>query len=119
MTIQKPESFAIKRSQWFRGKGGGASVLLRRQDGKMCCLGFYGIACGIPVERLTGIPSPCRLANEVGIRMPDMVADTGHNSMLAASLIDTNDSEILLEHEREAKIAAGFKEIGVTVTFED
>lgn len=32
----------------------GGSFLVRQADKKMCCLGFYGLACGIPIESLLG-----------------------------------------------------------------
>lgn len=41
----------IDRTKWYRGWPTGAR-LLRPEDGKMCCLGFYGLACGLTEEEI-------------------------------------------------------------------
>jgi len=51
------KAFTIQRSRWLRG--GKRTTYLYDQDGQMCCLGFYGVACGIKTEDLQdlGVPS--------------------------------------------------------------
>jgi hypothetical protein len=48
----------IDRKKWLRGEGSATSLLLRRGDGKMCCLGFYGLACGLKETDILGISNP-------------------------------------------------------------
>lgn len=52
------KSFTVKRSKWLRGEGHGNSYLLRPNDGKMCCLGFLGIACGAEKEDIFDNENP-------------------------------------------------------------
>ena len=42
----------IDRATWLRGEGHEQSYLLRECDGKMCCLGFFALACGLHPERI-------------------------------------------------------------------
>ena len=46
--------FTVKRSEWLRGEGSGNSYLIRKSDGKKCCIGFVGQQCGISDKTLTG-----------------------------------------------------------------
>jgi len=47
------EPLVIKRSEWYRGNRTG-SALLRKQDGRKCCLGFECLLRGIPANRIEG-----------------------------------------------------------------
>jgi hypothetical protein len=48
----------IDRNTWLRGEGGDDSFLLREVDGKQCCLGFLGFACGATRKQLIGARTP-------------------------------------------------------------
>ena len=45
--------FEIDRKRWLRGEGPSLSALLRKSDGKMCCLGFKAKALGIADADIT------------------------------------------------------------------
>jgi hypothetical protein len=51
----------IERKRWLRGADNSA---LLRDDGLMCCLGFYGEACGIGSDDMldTADPEECGTA---------------------------------------------------------
>ncbi len=50
--------FTIDRKTWLRGEGSLCSFLLRAEDGKQCCLGFYLKSCGVPSDEILGFRSP-------------------------------------------------------------
>lgn len=47
-------TLVIDRKIWLRGEGDSSGQLLRPDDGKMCCIGIYLEACGVPKELLKG-----------------------------------------------------------------
>jgi len=59
--LDKLTKFVIDRSVWYRGQDG-ASLLM--EDGKMCCLGIAGRACGIPDDVLLEVGEPGEMASE-------------------------------------------------------
>lgn len=106
-------TLVIDRRIWLRGEA--ESCLLRR-DGKMCCIGIYLKACGIPDTSLVGLGSPFHARNAV---VPEWLLDreSWSNSHLALILIQSNDDQSLGEAEREERIASYFSSAGVTVVF--
>lgn len=115
-------TLTIVRSKWLHGEGGLRSELLRESDGKMCCLGFYGIACGIDAEDLLGVAEP-ESADEhdddTDYRhdWPHWLFEFGD----CGALIGRNDSSDpeYSDAQREADIARLFAKHGVTVVFVD
>ena len=118
----------IDRSKWLRGEGHEGSMLLRPSDSKMCCLGFFGIACGLKEGQIYEVEDPSSLA----CHSEDTVWHDGEwlygptSTRLSADcdyLIDVNDnpelkdSASLTEQEREDKIATIFAKHGVEVEF--
>lgn len=57
------KKFTVKRSEWYRGKGPQDSLLLN-EDKQKCCLGFYGIACGLRSQDIRGISAPAGVIDE-------------------------------------------------------
>lgn len=54
----------IDRAKWLRGTAAvRGSYLLRKEDGKMCCLGFLALACGYTKEEIRGKSSPSDLVS--------------------------------------------------------
>ena len=123
--------FTVKRSLWLRGEGSthhNGSFLLRKVDGKMCCLGFLGLACGYTQDQISGITSPAGLAaNGIGDAMyPSKLQSykpgrrLGHGySPEADELMGINDDVTMKDHDREARLTERFKMIGVEVEFVD
>ena len=116
------KSFVIKKSQWCRG---GVESYLRRTDGRMCCLGHAGRACGIPAYAMVNMGMPSDLAYEdvsIPQQYKDLFIGTGSHGPidtgLAERLAGINDDAELSDADRMKDIANKFKEVGVTVIFE-
>lgn len=113
--LTKPKSFTIDRAKWLRGIGSIESALWRADCG--CCLGHYGVACGIKPDTMRGHGGPRDLYTDKRIQMPDMLDHNHLNARMTFTLMSTNDDQGLSAKERERRIKAGFREIGVRVTF--
>lgn len=105
----------IDREKWLRGEGPDDSFLLRRDDKKMCCLGFYALACGLDQIDICQTREP---ANIVGLLVGKadwlLKLDGGkiENSDSAKELMRINDAD-----GDEKLIAQRFAENGVEVEF--
>lgn len=112
----------IPRDKWLRGEGDVASRLLRTRDSKMCCLGLYLAACGVPLKDIENRTAPTRVVSSVDIpawlAWPDM-----HGAMKSTAdanrLMAVNDSTLMGEMKREEEIAFLFAKNGVEVRFVD
>ena len=106
----------IDRTIWLRGEGAKASRLLRN-DGKMCCVGIYLEACGVPrgelLDRSTFyiLPSAEKPDQASWLDEPAFSLAPSHATQLYAA----NDAEMC--SDREQTIAAIFAKHDVTVTF--
>ena len=108
----------IDRKVWLRGEGGEKSLLLRPEDGKMCCLGIYLKQCGMPDSLLRGRANPTQLTTA-----PTWLRAAGQFGGFTETaecrfLILQNDDERISEPAREQRIAEGFAKAGVSVRFE-
>lgn len=108
----------INRKQWLRGKESSFSYLLRRKDGKMCCLGFYLFGEGFSKDVLVDKETPSQVTDYEGVlvEFPHDICNRT-NSPLCNNLIQANDSSYFSEEEREIEIALLFKKIDVEVEF--
>lgn len=112
----------IDRQKWYRGNTDG-SKLLRSNDGKMCCLGFYARECGLSEEQIADKGNPASVdasAMEWGSgSWLFQSADDDHGILSADCnlLIRTNDCPAESEALREADIQAIFARHGVEVEF--
>lgn len=108
----------IQRSIWYRGHGGHSSRL-RQQNGTMCCLGFLGLACGIPAEALEDQARPRELTPEQRKKWPAglLCEDLSEDSATAVRLMLSNDAHSLTGAKREKKLTALFETIDIQVEF--
>lgn len=111
----------IDRSRWLRGEGSVVSRLLRPADGKMCCLGFYGLAMGANPDALLDVTAP-----QVARDLAPFAALIEHDERAACwptvtcgNLMCDNDDEHTTAEDREARLTKYFAEIGVEVEFVD
>lgn len=127
------KELVIDRTRWYRGQSDIKSRLLRSSDMKMCCLGFYSLACGLKEENIKNVafPSSIRLRSmypdshkpvpipiemrwlEVG---PGGVLDSDHRE-LETIIGQINDYSYLNEATREQKLTELFAANNVKVTF--
>lgn len=116
--------FTIERSKWCRGRQQEHDEisLLRTRDMKMCCLGFFGLACGLkefeiqdradPADTYDGHwPAWALVENDEDEKL--------HNSSIIRALISINDDENISEIKREEAIKELFASQGVEVRFVD
>lgn len=117
-------NFKIDRKLWLRGEGATKSALIREADGKMCCLGFFGIACGLSVNDLMGQKQPSDVKGYPSWLMStytnefDKLNHTGC-SMDCHNLMSNNDTDGIDDNERERRIISSFANNDVQVEFVD
>ena len=124
------KKLVIDRQKWLRGEGGGKSMLLRPDDNKMCCLGFYCVQNGLSEPTIINLTSPQELrfgeATPNFLRelvvLPDM--RDPFDSELCNLLMNANDAvigdesaSVVSEEDRERQIKRLFEEIAVEVEF--
>jgi hypothetical protein len=112
----KVTEFTIDRSKWGRGCGDG--ILLSPDDGKMCCLGFYALACGVSPSSINNQGFPSDVAALPG-EMDWLFRAFSDESVTPAEeqIASTNDKENLLAKDREKKIREHFATRGIKVKF--
>jgi hypothetical protein len=119
----------IDRKTWLRGDP--ASYLLREQDGKMCCLGFLSLQCGVTKEKMMGLATVAvgadanaefrqgALASLAQVNKYARDPDAPYkNTDIADALMEANDDTLLSDAQREESLVELFKKIGVDVEFE-
>lgn len=112
--IRKPEKFTIDRKSWYRGNGPAVSKLLR-EDGKMCCVGFFAKACGFSDSDINGaerLEIPLATACAEGRDMGDDVREQDMQGIYGI-----NDNITMHDSQREVLIKDKFRLIGVDVEF--
>lgn len=115
------KKFSIRRKDWLRG--GKRNSYLRNGSGKMCCLGFYLRACGVPSSKMVLRPSPASLMERHrDVDVPRWLAtlevgNLASDTSVCNELMSVNDDTRLKGPVREAKVAKLFKKRGIAVTF--
>jgi hypothetical protein len=117
--MEPVKAFTIDRATWLHGEGSEDSYLIRSRDSKKCCLGFYLENCGLPEEYLTDKMTPSYCNVEMNARTPDWLLDENKLGVSWACqvLMNTNDDTTNSRSEKEASIIAGFKAVGIEVSF--
>jgi hypothetical protein len=114
----------IDRQKWGRGASGGS--LLELNSGKMCCLGFLGLACGLKEDQIKAKAMPHEVKEaptKNKTKWKSMIAKddcgTFGNSSLASKLANINDAQGTTDKQKEQAIKRQFKKIDIDVTFEN
>ena len=105
--------FEVKRSNWLRGEGAEESYLIRHEDGKMCCLGFLGRACGVANAEMRGLKNPFIPG------LAEMFAAKVDASVAYGPAMELNDNASITDQEREAELVKLFAQHGIEVVFND
>ena len=108
--------FTIPRSKWIRGMPGFSSLLV--PDGKMCCLGHYGKACGVPDESMLNRPLLSRVSMDSQLYWLDPL-DLPRPEFKLLVANDEPRGRRYSDADREADITRIFADHGITVTFTD
>lgn len=99
------------------------SMLHRSQDDKMCCIGIYLEACGVPVTSLTDVGDP---ADTTLTTIPEqckwlVTKIEDPEGVYSSEIVNSRDAEELIgenDHQaREQVIAAVFAKHNVEVEF--
>lgn len=110
----------IDRKKWGRGELFG---MLLNDAGKMCCLGFLGLACGLPENVIRDVAMPANVFGKSAKRNNDkwakMINRGDDSTRLAKSLAVINDNTNTSDKQKERKITQKFKTIGVDVKFKN
>jgi hypothetical protein len=114
----------IDRATWLQGEGGVRSYLFRREDGKKCCLGFYGKALGVEDRYLLQCKTPLtssekQVRNEESSPWTAWVLDhsVGAKECDVVSLMLLNDNPSIIPSVREKEVGEIFALHGVEVVF--
>lgn len=91
------------------------SGLWNENTGDMCCLGFYGLACGYSKQNMAGRGMPC-FGKKINTFFGGVTAGETDGARKAA---DINDSVTLTQSEKEEQLIALFAEHGITLNFVD
>lgn len=120
---QDVKEFTVKRSNWYRGLGSENSRLLN-SEGKMCCLGFYSLACGFKKQEIDDIESPLNILENYTSKdwktcLLNRSSIAPVNTFLSMELMKINDQYFTSDKIREDEITRLFKQVGIKVNFED
>lgn len=122
--------FTIERKLWWRGNGSKESKLLR-DDGNMCCLGFYLKACGANLVNNAQTPEEQAKAGDnypaaaEWLLYPDEALEHGISRDCEALMhindypTEWKDGGPRTEEEREQMLRCVFAEHGIEVEFVD
>jgi hypothetical protein len=110
--------FTISLSKWGNQihHWNSGSKLYDEHTDRYCCLGLYGLACGIQSEHLKYNLMPSTLNTKWPNWLFEYKGSTGQTWM--SLLADINDTNLPLA-DKQKKIADIFAKHGVTVTFEE
>jgi hypothetical protein len=93
-------------------------MLFRPKDGKMCCLGFYALACGYDQTEIEQVETPQHLPDKDDM-VRELLDDMGDNSDVCEELMEINDDQHRSNEVRETDLTDAFESIGITVEFVD
>ena len=111
----------VIRDWWLRGGSYEGSSLLSAKTGKMCCLGFWGLGCGVDPQKLVGSYSPSDLGeqdrNLFGLGF--QIEDEFNANRLCMLMMETNDDPDITDEEREEMLIKLFTKAGHEIEFVD
>lgn len=114
------KEFTVDVKLWARGGKNGAAALLN-EGGYMCCLGFLGEACGVPLEDMHDWAIPAELTEESIDLLPKELirqdVEVPVTTAFCDDLMDTNDSVYTTDQEKIEKLTKRFSEIGIEIKF--
>lgn len=110
-------TFTIDRATWLHGEGSEPSFLLRRRDGKRCCVGFYLKSLGVPDAKVLGKRMLSDVVDPRDRKWLRYFAQDGVETHTLMTLYGYNDGCGEPEKTREGLITQLFAKLGAKVTF--
>ena len=118
--------FIVDREFWLRGEGSKDSCLLRSNDQKMCCFGFYALACGstvVEIKEKTSLANIPNISDKLKRFNPDffieLEIDDISNSTTARKAMGINDDPSTTDAEKEIALKEIFKQFDIELVFEN
>lgn len=111
--------FTVKRDEWIRGEQNSA---LYKDDGRRCCLGFLGLACGYKDGDMANYSYPSTMMDG-GSMFPEFLTtkheheDAAYNSQLCREIVTINDLILMKDSDREAELKKLFARGLIEVEF--
>jgi len=105
----------IDREKWKRGTEG-STYLLHPENKSMCCLGFDALNEGFTEKQISGKTNPEDIEVKI-LGLTRMLDGKFCDTLMAGKLIRANDSLLISDEKREAKITKLFAKIGREVEF--
>lgn len=106
----------IDRATWLRGEPDVSC--LRDRSGRMCCLGFYGLACGVPYWAILEQVEPQYAQSAAWpISCVEFEDGDGLKTRWTDEAIRINDSRLIGDVARERLLVEHFAKVGVDVEF--
>ena len=125
---RKPiKEFTVNRKTWIRGDNLN-SYLLRSDDNKMCCLGFFCLASGLTEDQIRNITEPNALFQHELNKLPEHFSDINYYE----SVVEINDlpenkfsqyfgepffHPLAIEPKREQALTEQFALLGIKINF--
>lgn len=113
--------FVVKRSEWYRGRGGRYSRLLVVT--KRCCLGFVAQQCGIEDKDLMKNATPGQVGKTNETFPTNFYSPYAENIEMGPGWImaamRTNDDQDITDPIREEQLKSLFVANGHTISFVD
>ena len=114
----------VDRRTWLRGEGSRDSFLLRRSDGKMCCLGSVALALGYTQDQIRGYTTPSALTDvtkfvDTGFVFKESTEAGPAPTQTCHDMMKDNDSQnpSYKDSEREEDLTRFAKKLGIELVF--
>ena len=114
------EKLIIPVSGWLHREGSSDSFLLRKADGKRCCLGIYlQDNCGVSPDLLQGQSSPQQLPGDIIEKLPAWLSYPSDDNFEFLERVMVVNDTLAIPSERDTRLAISsfFAEVGVEVEF--
>lgn len=122
------KELVIDRQKWYRGQLYG-SKLLRKGDQRMCCLGFYALACGLKPDNIVEVSTPSAmhyegLISHSPVEIPQEMLwlfndkpGAGFQCKYERDIVLLNDGTSYTDEQREKLLTKAFAAHNINVTF--
>lgn len=102
----------VNKKRWLRGDNEN-SMLLRKKDNKMCCIGFLARELGCKREKIMGIGQLAEVDHDTASKF------TSEYDSYLIDAYETNDDPNLNDTDRIKKLREIGKNMGVRFVFKD
>lgn len=115
-----PKVFRVSREIWYRGRN---NAELLNPTGRMCCLGFVCLQCGLKKEDIIAVATPSGLGTEEAKRLEGFLVRKGEgteswdDTLLTDKATMINDDSEITDKVRETRLRKLFAKAGKKMVF--